>query len=397
MSYFVVSTTWLVASLVVCACNAARVPVSATFEEYGDLLGRQYDASEHALRRSIFETRAEAVRLHNARDDRIWTAGLNHLSDRTEAELKHLRGWRRSGDGSDGGTRGAASLLSAQVWRNKVPAESVDWRNLTVSSLVQDQGECGSCWAVAAAHTLQAHREINLKVGKPLSIQQLVNCVPNPQQCGGQGGCKGATVELAMKWVMANGLAEASDVPYEASDGACNAPALLAEEGRFLGAIKRHGGGSSHNSAAKLGFAGWNTLPSNRARPLMSALMNGPVAVSVGAGGWFLYDSGVFDGCDKDTVIDHAVVLVGYGSDKKSGRSSWTIRNSWGEEWGENGHIQLLRHNTAAEDDAYCGTDNKPEDGVECLPYPERVTVCGMCGLLYDSVAVHFDPAAAAR
>ena len=37
-----------------------------------------------------------------------------------------------------------------------------------------------------------------------------------------------------------------------------------------------------------------------------------------------------------------------------------------------------------------------PQEGSACKPYPKSVTVCGMCGILYDSVAAHFDPAAAA-
>jgi len=45
--------------------------------------------------------------------------------------------------------------------------------------------------------------------------------VPNEHKCGGDGGCKGATVELAYDYTMKNGLQEEADVPYLAKDHAC--------------------------------------------------------------------------------------------------------------------------------------------------------------------------------
>jgi hypothetical protein len=38
-----------------------------------------------------------------------------------------------------------------------------------------------------------------------LSEQELVNCVANPQKCGGTGGCEGATAELGFEYIAANG------------------------------------------------------------------------------------------------------------------------------------------------------------------------------------------------
>ena len=37
----------------------------------------------------------------------------------------------------------------------------------------------------------------------------------------------------------------------------------------------------------------------------------GPLVVGVDASRWDLYGHGVFDGCDRDATINHAVVLVG--------------------------------------------------------------------------------------
>merc|ERR1719379_2665596 len=85
---------------------------------------------------------------------------------------------------------------------------------------VFDQGACGSCWASATAVMLRAHTDI-YHTHRNLSVQQLVSCVPNPEQCGGSGGCNGSTGELALDYVFYNGLRTKSEFPYQASDEAC--------------------------------------------------------------------------------------------------------------------------------------------------------------------------------
>merc|ERR1739840_88225 len=95
----------------------------------------------------------------------------------------------------------------------------------------------------------------------------------------------------------------------------------------------------------------------------------GPLAVAVAASDWGWYSGGVFDGCsyDDNIALNHAVVLVGYGTDEKEG-DYWIVRNSWGPGWGEDGHIRLKMEGTA------------------CVGGPgnDQQTVCGMCGVLFD-------------
>merc|ERR1719221_2533482 len=70
------------------------------------------------------------------------------------------------------------------------------------------------------------------------------------------------------------------------------------------------------SGGAALGMTGWETLPKNKYEPLARALAErGSVAVSVAADAWFNYDNGIFNGCGKDAVIDHAVTAIGYGSE----------------------------------------------------------------------------------
>merc|ERR1719379_3298337 len=270
-------------------------------------------------------------------------------------------------------------MLSEGAQALSEPPEDVDWMHLKMASEVPDQGGCGSCWAVATASMLQGRYEAHMNGTRTFSAQQLVNCVPNPKECGGAGGCQGATVELAMDYIQKRGLKETSDEPYKGKDGDCPASmSLTSTSPSFLG--------TREHTGADFGLQRWHTLPENKLFPLMHAVAEGPVAISVAADSWFLYSKGIFDGCRQDGVINHAVTHFGYGKDADTGKKFWSIRNSWGVTWGEFGFIRLLRRDNT-EEEGYCGTDNDPSAGVACKPYPESVRICGMCGLLYDSVA----------
>lgn len=260
-------------------------------------------------------------------------------------------------------------------------AETIDWRNLTSSRTTRDQGACGSCWAVAAVSTLNAHYEIHQGKVTQFSIQELINCVPNPRECGGKGGCDGATVELAMDYVQAKGLGTESEFPYTAMNHACQGSAALSEKGSLT---RLSLDDDAALTGASFGMTGYRTLPQNSYMPLLQAVSSGPVAVSVAADAWSLYESGIFDGACGN-IVDHAVTLFGYG--KQGAEEYWIVKNSWGGEWGENGYIRLLRHE---KEESLCGIDDKPQLGLACKGENDPIMTCGMCGILYDSVVPQF-------
>jgi len=295
-------------------------------------------------------------------------------------------------------------------WGKELP-EDVGWGYLNSTQHVHNQGDCGSCWAVATVGVLQAHSEIHTpQNAKPLSVQELVSCVPNPRQCGGNGGCDGATAELAMDYVMRHGLratieseeayeqnptVKFYECPSQAPSDAPTSPSLL--EGLVSSPAQLdiatpgvHSGiPTTLLRSRSLGMHAWERLPPNSALPIMQALVQrGPVTASVFASNWFTYEHGIYDGCERDAVINHAVALIGYGRDHALGAKYWQIQNSWGPEWGENGRIRLLRKND--DETSHCGIDKQPSEGTGCEGGPAEVKVCGMCGVLYDVVVPHF-------
>jgi C1A family cysteine protease len=56
------------------------------------------------------------------------------------------------------------------------------------------------------------------------------------------------------------------------------------------------------------------------------------------------YANGVFSGCTSQS-INHAILVVGYGTDAASGKNYWLVKNSWGTGWGANGFIKIYRGN----------------------------------------------------
>jgi len=347
------------------------------YEEFRSRFGHRVDDSlSYAERAALFEKRSEAVRRHNEKSNRLWTATVNNkFGDYTDQEFQALLGHRPMRRQAASSPAALPRLATASFLQEVSAAKdhdnmlslaaSVDWRQKVASNATlaaKDQGACGSCWAVAAAGALELHAAATNAQVEPVSYEQLVDCVENLRQCGGTGGCHGATAELALEFVQNHGLDLASNYHGYQSGGSgqCtrpSSPALLSE--------------------------GYVRLPENEGQPLLEAVAtHGPVVVSADASEWSMYANGVFDSCNKDSIINHAILLMGYGEDESLGKKYWLIRNSWGPDWGEAGFIRLLRHSS---DEQYCGTDTRPQDGVACMDGPSEMTVCGMCGVLADS------------
>ena len=70
----------------------------------------------------------------------------------------------------------------------------VDWRNEGAVNPVKDQGICGSCWAFAAASTLESGHYLHTGELLNLSEQQFVDCADGDY---GNLGCDGGLPAFA--------------------------------------------------------------------------------------------------------------------------------------------------------------------------------------------------------
>lgn len=137
-------------------CGAAASPVSRvhyrkttwdmlsrySFDDYVTEFGRTYASpDERAYRRDIFERRLAAMVRHNADPSKTWKMGVNHLTDRTEAEQRQLLGHRSTtGLPTQGGLSWSSRDGVPLLGTNDAVAPPVDWRQKGVVTPVKDQG-----------------------------------------------------------------------------------------------------------------------------------------------------------------------------------------------------------------------------------------------------------------
>jgi len=358
-----------------------------SFAGYAVRHGRVYQegSAEFNMRLQLFNQRAAEVERLNRKNTR-WTAALNLFADRTDEEQKMYFGYKANSKRKDEDDDVADEDIDVSSM-DSMP-ENFDWTDYSSVAFIRDQGGCGSCWAVTATTVLGAHSEIH-GTNRSFSTQEVVDCVPNPNKCGGTGGCEGATVELAFQYAMNVGAREPEQYgAYKAVDGNCDWKPADDNELQSLtnlGSNAKTYHADSNAPGLKFGLTSWQKLSSNKAAPLLAAVYQlGPVAVALAANDIMYYSHGVLDGC-TDWTVNHAVTMIGYGTD--NGDNYWLIQNSWGGSWGEAGRFRLLRTD---DEDNNCGTDKDPQAGLACEGETEPVKVCGTCGVLYDSVVPRF-------
>jgi len=367
-------------------CTESRSLVS--FGEFAAKHGRDYrpDTKEYDMRQSIFERRVREIELHNCQGGQLWKAGLNDLADRTDDELDALHN-RRNGIGLDAHAHGSRALREVTEDFGSEPLpDNVSWAHLKAAqkeNIVDQSVYCGgACWAVSTTTALRLHSEIYQQY-RTFSVQQLLSCTPNPEQCGGKGGRTGATGELALDYIAHNGLATEEEFPNSHFDSACPASMQPKHPDPRPYPVR----GTAEGPGTSFGMLGWSKLPVYEAEFLRRALYErGPVVVPVATEGWMAYESGIMHTCPKAAVLNHEVVLIAYGM--SDSYKIWQIQNSWGPSWGENGHMRLLRHDD--DDNTQCGEDLYPGQGPGCSGGPKSMRVCGMCGILSDGVVPHF-------
>ena len=102
--------------------------------------------------------------------------------------------------------------------------------------------------------------------------------------------------------------------------------------------------GTCQQDDSKMAFkiSKYQDVPQANNEELMKALSQQPVSVGIDADYYFqLYNDGIYDKWSCGTQLNHGVLAVGYGSD--SGKDFYTIKNSWGDSWGEEGYIRFAR------------------------------------------------------
>uniref|UniRef100_A0A5B7BTU5 Putative cysteine protease n=1 Tax=Davidia involucrata TaxID=16924 RepID=A0A5B7BTU5_DAVIN len=280
--------------------------------------GRVYtDAKEKDMRFTIFKENVERIEAFNAGVDRGYKQSVNQFADLTNEEFRASHtGYKRQSP--------QATTSKPTIFRyanvTEVPT-TMDWREKGAVNPVKNQIPCGCCWAFSAVAAVEGINQI--KTGKLISLseQQLVDCDSENH------GCDGGLVDVAFQYMeQNNGLTTEDNYTYMEEASVCNTDMAA-------------------NPAVKI--TGHEDVPSNSEEALLQAVANQPVSVAIEGTGYDFtyYSSGVFTGT-CGTNLDHAVTVVGYGTDDTDGTKYWLVKNSWGTGWGENGYMRIQRDAT---------------------------------------------------
>ena len=69
------------------------------------------------------------------------------------------------------------------------------------------------------------------------------------------------------------------------------------------------------------------------------------MAVDASSTGFTYYYGGIYYDLDcVKTDLNHAMLVVGYGTDSSIEMDYWILKNSWGEDWGDRGYMKLARN-----------------------------------------------------
>lgn len=302
------------------------------YEVWRSNFGRKFNETE----KENFKIFTEHCRVQNLDPNREWTAACNQFAGMSHKEWMDqiLANNAKAIEAANHGRRLLSteedmfSDLSDSHKRKLLQSTSFSWVGTGKLTPVKDQGNCGACYTFSTTSQMEAQLAIEKgTVPRALSTEQLKSC------SSGSPGCNGGSPQLMYSYAAQTaGLGSAADYPYKAVNTACRNPLPTS--------VYKNAGGKAI-AANEVAFK--------------AAVQIAPVAVTVCAGTWSNYAGGVYNCANSASCsVDHAVLLVGYGTDPSLG-NYWLIQNSWNTWWGESGFMRLKRFDGSATNTGSCG------------------------------------------
>jgi C1A family cysteine protease len=301
------------------------------FTNFQNRFNKKYDTlQDFESRFQVFRTNLRNIIIHNLDHSQNFTMGINQFTDLTPEEFKTQY---------VGGYKPLQSYGCGSYSTHDSNYSSLDWTTKGVVNPVRDQGQCGSCWAFATTANAESVWAISNGHLLDLSEEFLVDCAT------GAGyfnmGCNGGQPDSALKYMINNGQCSEASYPYTSG-------------------VTKTAGSCQKCSSAGVNFSScYNVTPKDQVA-LKSAVSKQPVVIAIEADTKYFqsYSSGILtDGIKCGTSLDHAVEIVGYGTE--NGIEYWKIRNSWSSTWGEQGYIKIQRSDLT-NDIGVCGIAAEP-------------------------------------
>ncbi|KAL3089124.1 hypothetical protein niasHS_008489 [Heterodera schachtii] len=221
---------------------------------------------------------------------------------------------------------------------------------------VQDQSQCGDCWAVATASVFNDRYCINrLKQGQStdansassyFSALDIMSCSPNSY------GCNGGSPYYAWNWIKSTGVVTGTDYPTKNgckpypfepnAKSAFTTPSCSAQCSNSAWKIAYTADRKYANATGFLqGTKSTVTAIENEIKA------NGPVVASMNVyNDFYYYSTGVYTRTSNTKMGGHAVRLIGWGKQTCTDGTSqdfWLAVNSWNTDWGQKGFFYIAK------------------------------------------------------
>jgi hypothetical protein len=190
------------------------------------------------------------------------------------------------------------------------------------------------CWAFGVIGGLESNykkwmNDSSLEVD--LSEQYILSCSP--------GTCDGWYLSSTLNWILHNGIISEDCMPYKADDTIpCESKCDNWRDQLF-------------------GIKKYKRLSSGDIDSIKDALINyGPLPASMNVYSDLYpeWNGGVYEQNSDELVFGHVITIVGYDDTwGNENEGYWICKNSWGDEWGEDGWFRIAYGECRIENSVY--------------------------------------------
>jgi len=322
----------------------------------------EFEKRQKALKAS--EEEIKQVNKDFAEGKKSWFDHLNDFSNLPEDEFIKQKTGLIIEEEDDIDERSETYFAQYNRYNRNTPPQSYNAVAEGIVSPIKYQESCGSCAAFAAMGCIETCFKKVTGVFGDYSEQQMLDCAYGQY---GASGCDGAAPSAYLRWAGDNKIEFASEktYPYKNSVGTC--PAKV----------------KPLNQGAKVTGSYW-TRNGNEEMLKNLVYEHGAVLVAIHVdNGLKNYGGSVYSGCSPNAVINHGVIVVGYGTE--NGKDYWLFKNSWGTWWGDEGFGKIERGVNMCSIGGYMATTECERSGPVPTPCDDNSGWCNLFAPLFCS------------
>jgi len=231
------------------------------------------------------------------------------------------------------------------------------WPKCNLIPFIRDQGQCGSCWAVATTGVMSDRYCIQSNGAEQpyISDEDVLSCCGS--YCG--SGCGGGYPYNALAWWTQYGVVTGGT--YDSRQGCKPYEVPPSDYAYFNGQTPscydscESGYNTAYQSDKQTGATYYQI--GNGITGMQQELMTyGPIATVFDVySDFYNYVSGIYEYKSGSYEGGHVVRIIGWGED--SGTPYWLVANSWNSSWGMGGFFKMIRgkNDCGFESNVYAG------------------------------------------